>query len=65
MPLMDGFETTVAIRQKIDSAVPILALTANAIDWVEGKCKESGMNGYITKPIDLDKLIGTILAHVK
>ncbi|MBF0252527.1 MAG: PocR ligand-binding domain-containing protein [Candidatus Omnitrophica bacterium] len=61
MPKLDGFKTTMAIRKDIDKNIPILALTAHVADWVEGECKDAGMNGYISKPIDINKLKTAIL----
>ncbi|MBF0252750.1 MAG: response regulator [Candidatus Omnitrophica bacterium] len=64
MPKIDGFEAAKIIRRDIDKTVPILALTAHVMDWVEGKCIEAGMNGYISKPIDVDKLKSAIKEYV-
>ncbi len=64
MPRMDGFEATQVIRKDIDKDIPIFALTAHVMDFVEDKCKEVGMNGYITKPVDIDKLKMLIRSHV-
>ena len=54
MPEMDGFEATDAIRtyeqEHNKKAVPIVALTADAMSGNKNKCLESGMNGYINKP---------------
>ena len=49
MPKMDGFEATQIIRRDIDQSIPIFAVTAHVVDWVEDKCTETGMNGYIAK----------------
>jgi CheY-like chemotaxis protein len=56
MPEMDGHEATRRIRKSKYSQTPIIALTANAISGEEEKCIEAGADGYITKPIDRDKL---------
>ena len=64
MPWMNGYETTKAIRKDLSRDIPIIALTANDADWVKDKCKEAGMNGYISKPIDIEKLKSTIREHV-
>jgi PAS domain S-box-containing protein len=56
MPEMDGHEATKQIRKSKYSDTPIIALTANAIAGEEEKCLEAGANGYITKPIDREKL---------
>jgi len=60
MPEMDGLEATKVIRSgKVDitdSKIPIFALTAHALKDYEDKCYEVGMDGYLTKPIDIEKL---------
>ena len=66
MPEMDGLEATKAIRSGkvdiLDSKIPIFALTAHALKDYEDKCYEVGMDGYLTKPIDIDKLSKTLSA---
>jgi signal transduction histidine kinase/CheY-like chemotaxis protein len=57
MPEMDGIEATRLIRdweEKNKNPVPIVALTANAIQGDKEKCLEGGMDDYITKPINKD-----------
>jgi PAS domain S-box-containing protein len=56
MPEMNGFETTEYIRKNIDKDIPIIALTADVTTADVEKCKQVGMNDYISKPID-DKLL--------
>ncbi|MEZ5585619.1 MAG: PAS domain S-box protein [Sedimenticolaceae bacterium] len=58
MPEMDGYQLTAAIRreQPPDSRFPILALTANALRGEAQRATEAGMNGYLTKPVTLDRL---------
>lgn len=66
MPVMDGLEATRLIRQlKRDDArtLPIIAMTANAFDRDTKKSIESGMNGHLSKPFDIEKLI-TLLEKV-
>ncbi len=60
MPVMDGYEATKQIRSlenKELAGIPIIAMTANAFDEDRKKAMESGMDGFISKPIDLDELI--------
>jgi two-component system sensor histidine kinase/response regulator len=59
MPLMDGFEATAAIRtaeQVTGRHIPIIALTAHAMKEDRDRCLEAGMDGYVSKPIQQDKL---------
>ena len=58
MPIMDGYEATVAIRTSGNSnqSVPIIAVTAHAMAGDEARCRSVGMTGYITKPISRDSL---------
>lgn len=67
MPMMDGFEATKSIRNKIDdpkSKVPIIALTANAIKGDNEKCLEAGMNDYISKPFAPRDLYNVLRRYV-
>lgn len=60
MPVMDGLEATRLIRTsgRADSrAIPIIALSANAFDEDSKKSMASGMNGHLSKPIEVDKLL--------
>jgi PAS domain S-box-containing protein len=62
MPEMDGFTATKHIRSLNNEAgkVPIIALTAHALMGDKDKCIEAGMNDYISKPIDGEKLVAII-----
>jgi CheY-like chemotaxis protein len=52
MPEMNGFEATDYIRTKLQSQIPIIALTADVTTVDLGKCMQVGMNDYISKPVD-------------
>ena len=68
MPEMDGFEATRAIRQreKLDGGhLPIIALTAHALKGDSARCLAAGMDGYLTKPIqlqDLDRVLCEVMS---
>jgi len=60
MPEMDGYEATRTIRaieDPIAKTIPIIAMTANVFREDVEKCLESGMNGHIGKPIDIDDVL--------
>jgi signal transduction histidine kinase/ligand-binding sensor domain-containing protein/DNA-binding response OmpR family regulator len=58
MPVMDGYQAAREIRARETRAnrTPIIALTADAMKGTEQLCRESGMDDYLTKPIDRDRL---------
>jgi PAS domain S-box-containing protein len=60
MPVMDGVTATQIIRQEISKNIPIIALTANAIKGKKEQYIQSGMNDYISKPYDEEKMISLI-----
>ncbi len=64
MPVMDGYETTRLIRagkvQNCSPAIPIVALTANALEGDQQKCLDAGMNDYLSKPLDPEQLQTTL-----
>jgi signal transduction histidine kinase/DNA-binding response OmpR family regulator/HPt (histidine-containing phosphotransfer) domain-containing protein len=60
MPEMDGYTATRAIRQAGHTALPIIAMTADAMSGVAESCREAGMNDYVTKPIDPPELFAAL-----
>ena len=64
MPEMDGFKATLQIRNPCSKVcnhqIPIIAMTANAMQGDREKCLQVGMDDYITKPIDPKTLAETL-----
>ena len=63
MPIMNGYQATRAIRMlddPIKSAIPIVAMTANAFEEDRKEAIDAGMNGYAAKPIEIEKLMQTL-----
>jgi CheY-like chemotaxis protein len=60
MPVMDGLTATTLIRQreKGKTRTPIIALTANAMNGEYDRCMAVGMDGFLTKPLNVDRLRG-------
>ena len=64
MPKMDGYKATQAIRNLPDkdkACIPIIAMTANAFEEDKRDAIEAGMNGHVAKPIQVDKLLSTLV----
>ena len=64
MPIMDGFEATRHIRHPqsvvLNRDIPIIAMTANAMQGDRERCLEAGMNDYLSKPIEVHALMDTL-----
>jgi len=68
MPVLDGLETTKIIRENEKNTgkhIPIIALTARAMQEDRARCLESGMDDYVPKPIDRNHLYTTIANLIK
>ena len=68
MPVMNGYEATKQIRALDDPAlagITILAMTANAFDEDRKQALECGMDGFLSKPIVLEELIGTLQNNLR
>jgi CheY-like chemotaxis protein len=63
MPEMDGFEATLVIREKEKSTgrhIPIIAMTAEAMKGDQERCLAAGMDAYISKPVNTEKMFAAI-----
>lgn len=67
MPLMDGFEATMRIRALPNSNnnIPIIAMTAAALEHERSACINAGMNDHIAKPLNSKKMIQTLVYWIK
>ena len=65
MPLIDGYGATRLLRQHPQlQALPVIAMTANAMASDRDACLQAGMNDHIAKPFELARLVEVILRHV-
>ncbi|TAN60608.1 MAG: sensor histidine kinase [Magnetospirillum sp.] len=65
MPVMDGYEATTRIRRDLGlTGLPVIALTAGALDSEHSRALAAGMNDFIAKPFDVDQMVRSILRHV-
>lgn len=68
MPFMDGYTATSIIRsqeQMLDYYTPIVAMTAYALKGDREKCLEAGMDDYISKPINIGKVVDILRKYIK
>ncbi|MBD1580848.1 ATP-binding protein [Pseudoalteromonas sp. S16_S37] len=65
MPVMDGFSATQFIRNELKLTMPICGLSANAMSEDYDKAIASGMDNFITKPIEIDKLKMVLLQYLE
>jgi two-component system cell cycle response regulator DivK len=63
LPIMDGWEATRSIKaEETTRAIPVIALTAHAMDGDEQKARDAGCDDYDTKPIEFPRLLAKIEA---
>jgi len=63
MPRLDGYAATRALREReTGGRVPVLAMTAAAVEGERERCLEAGMDDFLTKPVDPDALAATLAA---
>jgi len=63
LPIMDGWEATRVLKSDAaTSAIPIIVLTAHAMEGDRARAMAAGANDYDTKPVDLERLLGKIAA---
>jgi two-component system sensor histidine kinase/response regulator len=63
MPEMDGIEATTAIREREKTSgkhIPIVAMTANAMQGDRERCLKAGMDAYVSKPLQIKEFFATI-----
>jgi PAS domain S-box-containing protein len=66
MPIMDGFEASTYVRQQLGILdLPIIAVTAGVRASDKAKCLAAGMTDFVAKPLDVEKLIATILRYAQ
>ena len=66
MPVMDGYETLSILKEDMFlKQIPVIAVTARAMKGDSEKCMEAGAWDYISKPIDMNELIGKIVKWIK
>lgn len=68
MPIMNGYQATRAIRaldNPVKAEIPIVAMTANAFEEDRQEAIDAGMNGYVAKPINIEKLLETLKDFLK
>lgn len=64
MPGMDGYEATRIIRMGLNLTLPIIAMTAHALESERQNCLDAGMNDHVAKPIDPEQLLTTLLCWI-
>ena len=60
MPIMDGLTATQRIRQELQLRIPIIAMTAHAMQQDIDNCHAAGMDAHVGKPVDKARLVNTL-----
>ncbi|WP_027361910.1 hybrid sensor histidine kinase/response regulator [Halodesulfovibrio aestuarii] len=65
LPGMDGFTTTIRLREELELAeLPVIAMTAHTLQEDRDRATRAGMDGYLTKPVELDALVELLKKYV-
>jgi PAS domain S-box-containing protein len=64
MPVMDGLEASLKIRKDLALSVPIVALTASALNEESHRCLDAGMNDFIVKPFKEEDMVQVLLRNI-
>jgi len=66
MPEMDGYEAAIQIRNREHGRgrTPIVAVTANAMTYDRERCRQTGMDGFLSKPIHMEELKRLLAQHL-
>ena len=65
MPVMDGLEASLKIRKELALSVPIVALTASALNEESHRCLDAGMNDFIVKPFKEEDMVQVLLRNIQ
>ncbi len=65
MPVMDGLEASLKIRKDLALSVPIVALTASALNEESHRCLDAGMNDFIVKPFKEEDMVQVLLRNIQ
>jgi CheY-like chemotaxis protein len=65
MPVMDGFEATAVIRNELKSSIPIIGLSANALNDERERSLQIGMDDYVSKPFKPELLYAIIQGYLR
>jgi two-component system sensor histidine kinase/response regulator len=64
MPVMDGFQATQIIREELKLKLPVLAMTAGVMVKERDRCINAGMDDFIAKPIDVEKMLAVLANYL-